>query len=244
MTRIDAFSPQERESIKQEIKQEIKRDERRSKMLGCGGCLFAVILAVGIPTAYVASRLAKTGFFDVPLMSRSLYRPTVPERTVLPLVGSKPDDIYRVLGTKVKYDPQTSLATIPVSEAELTTLVQHAVATAPANALPFPIRTIQVAVDPDVIEIYAVSPQKNRDASVRVRFRPYVKGGELRADVGEIAIGSLVLPKKVGDFLFATFGTFVIDAATGAIANVGQLMNIGLDQGVVKFMIVPAAAPH
>lgn len=241
MTRIDAFSPQERESIKKEIKQEIRSEERRRRLIGCGGLILVVLLIVGIPALYVASLLAKTGFYDVPVLSRALYKPSSPERTVVPLYGSTPDDIYRVLGTKIKYEPQTSQATFPVSESELTTLVQHSVAGARPNTLPFPVRTVQVAIDPDKIEIYVISPQKNRDATVRIRFRPYVKGGELRAEVQEIAIGSLVLPKKIGELLFAAFGTLVTDSASTAISNVGRLVNIELDQGIVRFVIVPSA---
>lgn len=239
MSRIDAFSPQERESIKKEIKQEIRREERRRRLIGCGGLLLVVLLLIGVPALYVASLLAKTGFYDVPVLSKSLYKPSEPERTVVPLYGSKPDDIYRVLGTKVRYEPQTSQATFPVSESEITTIVQHSVAAAPPNTLPFPVRTVQVAIDPDKIEIYAISPQKNRDATVRIRFRPSVKGGELRADVQEIAIGSLVLPKKIGEMLFAAFGALVTDSVSTAVANVGRLVNIELDQGVVRFVIVP-----
>ncbi len=240
MTRIDAFSPQERESIKKEIKQEIRSEDRRRRLMGCGGLLLIVLLAVGIPAFYVASQLAKTGFYDVPLLSRSLYKPSVPERTVVPLVGSKPDDIYRVLGTKVQYEAQTSQATFPVTESELTTIVQHSVASAPPKSLPFPVRTVQVAIDPDKIEIYVISPQKNRDATVRIRVKPYVKGGELRADVIEIQIGSLILPQKIGDLLFSAFGALVTDSVSTAVSNVGRLVNIELDQGVVRFVIVPS----
>lgn len=239
MSRIDAFSPQERESIKKEIKQEIRKEDRRRRLIGCGGLVLVVLLVVGLPSLYVAGMLAKTGFYDIPVLSRSLYKPSMPERDVVPLYGSKPDDIYRVLGTKVRYEAQTSQATFPVTESELTTIVQHSVASAPPNALPFPVKSVQVAIDPDKVEIYAISPQKNRDATVRIRFRPSVKGGELRADVEEIAIGSLVLPKKIGELAFAAFGALVTDSVSTAISNVGRLVNIELDQGVIRFVVVP-----
>ncbi len=241
MTRFDAFSPQERETIKKEIKQEIRSEDKRKRLIGCSVLFIVIVLAIGMPTLYVAAQFAKSGFFDVPVLSRSLYKPSEPVRAVIPLVGSKPEDIYRVLGTKVKYEPQTSQATFSVSESELTTLVQHSVASAPPNVLPFPIRTIQVAIDPDAVEIFAISPQKNRDATVRVRFKPTVKNGDLRADVAEIKIGSLVVPQKIGQLLFSAFSTLVTDSVTTAVANVGRLVDIGLDQGTARFVIVPTA---
>ena len=239
MTRIDAFSSQEREAIKKEIKQELRHEGARKRLLSCGVLLVVALFVVVGPIIYVSAQLAKTGFFDVPVLSRSLYKPTVPARTVLPLFGSKTEDIQRVLGTKVRYDPTTSQATLPVTEAEITTLVQHAIAAAPPNTLPFPIRTAQVAIDPTAIEIYAISPQKNRDATVRVRFRPFVKAGELKADVEEIAVGSLLLPKRLGNLMFSAFGAIVTDAAAEQVGNIGRLVNIELEEGAVKFIIVP-----
>lgn len=241
MTRIDAFSPQEREAIKKEIKQELHHEATRKRLLSCGVLAAITLLVIGLPILYVSAQLAKTGFYDVPVLSKSYYKPTVPVRTVLPLFGSKPDDIYRILGTKVRYEPATSQATLPVSEAEITTLVQHAIAAAPPDVLPFPVRTAQVAIDAEMVEIYAISPQKNRDATVRIRFKPTVKGGELRANVEEIAVGSLIVPKKIGDLLFAAFGAIVTDAAAEQVANVGSLVDIKLEGGVIKFVVIPKA---
>ena len=149
---------------------------------------------IGVPMTYVAAQFAKTGFYDVPVLAKMLYKPSSPTRIVQPLFGTKPDDVYKVVGTKIKYDASTNLATLPVTESELTTVVQHAVANAPKETLPFPVRTIQVGLEKGAVEIFALSPQKNRDATVRVQFRPFVKGGELNAEVLEVTIGSLEVP--------------------------------------------------
>lgn len=239
MTRIDAISEKEREELKKEIKQEIRHEDLRKKLIGCGGCLLFAIILLGIPSAYVLAQLAKSGFVDVPVMSRAMYKPLPPTRIVLPLYGSKPEDVYRVIATKVKYEPQSGFAKLPVTEAEITTVVQGAIVTAPPDMLPFPIRSAQVAIDDESVEIYAISPQKNRDATVRIRFRPYVKGGELRAEVHEVSLGSLTLNKKVGEFLFNAFGSIVVGATSDALDDLGSLVNVELDPGTIRFIVVP-----
>jgi len=239
MTRIDPFSPEQREALKTEIKQEMRHEERRRRVVRLVSGLLIAFAIIAVPVLLVSWQLAKTGFYDVPVLAKRLYRPTEPSRTVLPLYGSKPDDIFRVVGTKIMYDPSTSLAKLPMTEAELTTIAQHGVAGAPPESLPFPIKTMQVAVDPEVVEIYVVSPQKNRDATVRVRFRPFVKDGSLKADVKEIAIGSLIVPKKVGEMLFSMFGAFVTESVAKSVGQVGRLNGIELDRGIVRFVFYP-----
>lgn len=239
MTRIDAISSQEREELKKEIKQEIRHEEFRKKLMGCGGCLALALVILGVPTLYVLAQLAKTGFVDVPVLSRAAYKPLAPTRVVQPLYGTKPEDVYKVIATKVKYEPQSGFAKLPVTEAEITTVVLGAIANAPKEALPFPVRGAQVAIDEESIELFVISPQKNRDATVRIRFRPYVKGGELRAEVHEVSLGSLTLPKKVGEFAFNAFGSVVVGATAEALDDLGTLVNIELDPGVVRFIVVP-----
>lgn len=225
--------------MKTEIKQEIRHEERRKRTVRLLTGLLIAFVVIAVPVLFVSAQLAKTGFFDVPVLSAWLYKPTMPTRTVIPLYGSKPDDIYRVVGTKINYDPQTSLAKLPMTEAEITTIAQHGVASAPPDQLPFPIKTMQVAIDPDSVEIYAISPQKHRDATVRVRFRPQVKDGGLKVNVQEIAIGSLIVPNKVGDMLFSIFGSFVTDSVSKSIGQVGTLSDIELEQGIVRFVFYP-----
>lgn len=239
MTRIDPFSPEQREAIKTEIKQEMRQEERRKRLRRLAVGIAAAVLAVGIPALCVAAVLAKTGFVDVPVMSAWLYKSSAPSRTVLPLFGSKPTDIYRVVGTKIKVDPNTSLASIPLTEAELTTLAQQGVATSPPGSLPFKVKSVQVAIEPDFVEIFVVSPQKGRDATVLARLVPKVKDGKLSAEVVTIAIGSLVVPKGVGNALFAAFGAIVNESVVKAIAQVGTLTGVELGQGTVRFVILP-----
>ncbi|HTK05099.1 MAG TPA: hypothetical protein VL500_05935 [Candidatus Eisenbacteria bacterium] len=239
MTRIDPFSPEQREAIKTEIKQEMRHEERRKRTVRLVTGLLIAFVVIAVPVLFVSAQLAKTGFFDVPVLSAWLYKPTAPTRTVIPLYGSKPDDIYRVVGTKISYDPATSLAKLPMTEAEITTIAQHGVTAAPPESLPFPIKTMQVAIDPGSVEIYVVSPQKKRDATVRVRFRPQVKDGSLKASVQEIAVGSLIVPNKVGELLFSIFGAFVTDSVSKSIGQVGTLSGIELEQGIVRFVFYP-----
>ena len=239
MTRIDPFSPEQREAIKTEIKEEMRAEERRKRLRRFIVTAAIAVAAIGIPLLLVCVVMAKSGFVDVPVLSKALYKSTSPTRVVLPLYGSKPADIYRVIGTKVKVDPNTSLASVPLTEAELTTLAQNGVASTPKDSLPFPVKSIQVALDPDAVELFAISPQGRRDATVLVRFKPRVKDGKLYADVERIAIGSLEVPKGVGNAVFAAFGAIVNESVVKVAAQVGTLIRIDLEKGIVRFVILP-----
>lgn len=224
--------------MKREITQEIRQDDRRKRIMGCGGCLLAALIVLAIPTLYIASLLAKTGFVDVPVLSRALYRPSEPRRTVLPLYGTTPETMYRVLATKVTYDPAVSLATMPVTEAEMTTLLQHALFSSPEK-FPFAMKYAQIAIEPEELELYVVSPQKERDATLRMRFRPIVKDKRLEVELHEVVVGNLTLAPWMANAAFAVFGRTALAVASDAIIKVGTPINIELETGLMKFVIAP-----
>src|ERR1700675_2015092 len=98
MTRIEnVASLQDKEALKKEIRHEIRGEERRKKLASCGGCLLLVLLIVGTPVLLVAMFLAKTGFVEVPLLTRALYRPSTPLHVVMPFAGETADQVLMVL---------------------------------------------------------------------------------------------------------------------------------------------------
>jgi hypothetical protein len=205
MTRIDGAAPSDHEALKKEIKEELKEEAFRRKLVGCGACAVVLLIVIGVPVLLGASALAKTGFVNVPLFSKALYEPSQPLRTVTPLTGTSSEDVMRIAGLRIRYNETTAIASFTLTETELTTLAQNGVRDAPPGSLPIAIRTAQVAVDPDLVEVFLISPRKERDATVRLRFTPDVREGDVVFDVREIVIGSYRVPLSVGNLLFDAF---------------------------------------
>lgn len=240
MTRLDIpAAPADRSALKQEIKQEIKKEQMQAKLLGCGGCALILVVLLAIPTYVVAATLARTGFFNIPVLSERLYKPSEPVRRVMPLVGSNASAAMAAAGAKAKFDPHTSLLTLKLTETDLTTLAQEMVRTAKPGELPIPIRDIQIAVDEDRVELFAVSPQEGRDATVRLRFQPMVNRGVIDFEIQEALIGSLKVPKGIAQIAFGSLAETIAKGVLDATKDIGSLYSIATEKGAMRFLILP-----
>jgi hypothetical protein len=239
MTRIESVTPDQREALKGEIKKEIRQESFRRNVIGCGGCALVIAVLLAIPTYFVAATLARTGFYEVPFLSQRLYKPSSPMRQVNALVGSNAKTALIAASAKSKFDPRTNLLTLALTETDLTTMAQETVRSAKPEDLPIPIRHLQVALDERTIEVFALSPQGSRDATVRVRFLPLVRSGGVSFEVQEVRIGDLELPKSVAQFFVGHVAKAVADAVLAESSEIGSLFSIELDKGAIRFLILP-----
>jgi len=242
MTKIDIGDQETRQVLKKEIIDEMQHDVRRRKVRNCLGCLFLVILAVTVPVAIVAVQLAKTGLVEVPLLTSRLYHPIQPSREVRPLFGAKASDILLAAASKAKPTLTLGLIKMSFTEAELTTLAKEGIAASGAN-LPIPLKSIQVAVDTDAVEIFAVTPQNGRDVTVRARFLPWVDAGQMKITPKELIIGGLSVPPSLSGALSLVLNKSLGNVLTTTINQVGRLVVVELDKGVLRLQIVPNFRP-
>lgn len=241
MTRMDAPSaPVDREGLKREIVAELTQEARRKKVITCGGCLLALLVALGLPTLWVLSYVARTGFVEVPVLTPWLYSPSKPERQVLPLGGSTSESVLRAVLARSSLDPHTSLLTFVFKEEDLTTLIAHAVWLAPKGSLPFAISQAQFAVDSGTIELFLVSPRPHREATVLVRVSPHVeRNGKISYDVQEMRIGAFKVPRGLAGILFATLGSFITETFRKQAADVGTIIDVVPLDRQLKILIAP-----
>lgn len=234
MTRIEAKPADERDALKREIIGEIRGAETRRKAIGCGACaLVWLVVILGIAW-FIGSNLAKTGIVRVPMFSAPSTASQQPTRSVAPLVGTKPEDIPKIVGLRAKPDPNASRVSFTLREAELTSIVDHALVTGGAS-LPFPVKSAQVVIEPGFIELFVVSPRDQGTVTVRTRFVPKVDAtGRLELEVRQVMIGALELPRAVGELLFGVIRTPINDAIASATGASGSsLYGVGLESGVL-----------
>jgi hypothetical protein len=224
--------------LKKEIKGELRREDARRRMAGCGVGLVIVLAIVAIPVVLAASTLAKTGFVDVPFLTDRLYRSPEPIRSVRPLTGSGPKEVMQSVMSRVSFNPVTSRTKFTFSEQELTTLVQGLLAD-PA-ALPFRASRIQVAADPDFLEITLVAVRPRRNAVVRVRALPEVNDGTLRFAANEVAVGGLLLTDRMGQVVLDTYGSSATKLLNEVLSKIGRPHGIDLGKGRISIdLLIP-----
>lgn len=242
MTRLEIPAqdqPINRDELKKVIRHELFFEIFRRKALGCLGWLLIAFLVLGVPTLLIASAFAKSGFADVPVLSRWLYEPSEPIRAVRPYAGTTTDDVLTSVGRRAKYDLHTGLVTVTVSETEFTTIVAESIATAPPDSLPFPISSVQVAIEPRTVELFAISPQEGRDATVRLRVSPTVASGKLGLEVRELRLGAQNIPKSLAQFGTSFLTGVVSRTISEQFAAAGELVDVETDIGELRLIMLP-----
>lgn len=234
--RTDAVNPVDREVIKEEIRGELRREAGRRRAFGCIGCLVVFVLLVGIPSVLVASFAAKTGLVEVPGFTRWMYRPAEPIRAVTPVAGADAAVIISSAVLKARPDLNTGLAHVPISEQQLSTVAAE-FASRFAGHLPIKVSKVQVAVEPEFIEVFATVPRGNNVTTLRLRLAPNSDGQTLRLDLIELVIGGATVPKFIAGALTAPIRTEAVAGLQGIVSGAGQIVGIGLTRGSADFIL-------
>lgn len=183
-----------REKMKKEIKEEIRRDEKRRKLVNCIGCLTLKLVVLLAVVLFTASLVAKTGLYEIPVLTNWLYHPSEPTRIVQPLIGYDGEQVMQNAMARAEYNGITSSFSISLSEQELTTIAAEA-AEKSDNESGFAIKSVQMTVSTDGIELFAVSPRSERDVTIKSLFLPSISdNGKMIFDVKTLEIGALDIP--------------------------------------------------
>ena len=236
MTKIESAAPAEdREALKKEILAEIKSDARRKKLLGCAGCLLFEFLLVAVPLVFAAVIIAKTGLVSVPLFTNWLYRPAEPVRTVVPISGMDSEQIMRAALLRADIDPALGKVEVKLLESEMTRLVRDGLAAA-EDSLPLPLRSAQLAVSPDGIEFFALTPKDDRNVTIKGEIIPTVKDGRVEFGIRGVSVGALTVPDGISRSLAPIFDRVINDALAGS-SDLGELKDVRLEEGAMTLVV-------
>lgn len=229
----------ERQAFKEEIKDEIAHDARRKARARFWWSLAIVAVVVLTPILLVAAALAKTGLVAVPVLSSVLYHPRQPQRLVRPIAGATPESVIQAAAYAAKLDPVTRLATVHLTEAQLTTVVDPILQL--ETSLPFHVVHGQVAIDADAAEAYAAIASKDRQSSLLVVFHPRYDNGVLSLNFEKIAIGDLDLPGFLLRIIETRANKAVNEAFAGGFSGAGKIASLTLTPGVLDVALDPFA---
>lgn len=185
-----------------------------------------VVGALVIVFALITTFLALSGFVEVPVLS-NFYHPPVPLRIVQTTQTLTPSQFQSILETRLR---QSALATpqppyqIEVREEELTAALRGGI----GDALSDPavrVSGLQVAVDPQMLELSGTFRRSIWRFDLRLRARPKVTAGMVTLEPIEIRVNAWTLPQALASQLMAIvlnrdLGAFRLSAGTAGVTAV------------------------
>lgn len=144
--------------------------------------------------------LARTGLFEVPVLSGLAYR-TVP--TPSRVVATSPDDNTsldaKLAAAQAAIDPATGLAELSLSEAEFNSLMRE------SNP------DLNLAFTGDTIELFTPLKMEKATLYLTLELAPTVENGHLRINLTRAKIGRLGLPAGLFNWAGRVFQSRLVD---------------------------------
>jgi hypothetical protein len=241
MTRVEppaSARPVGRDDVRDIVRRELFLEIFRRKFFSCLGYLLMITVILGIPSFIVASFAAKTGFVEIPVLTAWLYEPAAPLRTVASS-GTSAEVIMLNVASRSKYEPSSGLLNATIKENELTALAVASMRNANAADLPFEMSGVQIAVDPDLVEVFAVAPRGSREATVLIRFIPRVVGRSVELELKELRLGAAKVPHRLAQSLASVISRFVSDSISKEFGSVGAITAVKAESGTLRVTLIP-----
>lgn len=224
-----------REQMKREIMSEIRRDERHRRTWGCLRWMLVKLGLFLVTLLIVAVGIAKTGLYEIPVLTNWLYQAGEPTRVVQPLMGYDDEQVMQGAMARAEYNGSTGLFSVNLTEKELSTLATGAVGVKDDN-FDFTIKSAQMAVMEQGIEVFTVLSRPERDVTVKILVDPLVKDGKIVLDAKELQVGSLNMPSfLVSSVSKLISGQFMDSLATG----LGELQDVQTKEGELTIIFKP-----
>ena len=227
-----------REKMKKEIIKEVRHDEKRRKAINCLGCLFLKLIFFLVVALLVAFGVAKTGLYEIPVLTNWLYHPGEPIRVVQPLIGSDGEQVMRNAMARAEYNAAVNLFSVNLTEQELTTLVVEAAAKQGGES-GFEIKLVQMTVSEEGIELFAVSPRSERDVTIKSLIRPVVTEGKMLLDVRTLEIGALSIPGSFVSLVSKIVSGQLSDALSLSASGLGELHEVRTEDKQLYIVFKP-----
>lgn len=239
MTRIDRVDSDAHVEFTEGNREEPAEKERRGKTLSLGGWMVVIAIIILVPVLWMTSVFTRMGIMTLPVISKWVYDPVVPEREVIPLAGYRMSDVLSTFGARSTYDFTTGFVDTSIREQELTTLISQALSET-ENA-PFEVTGAQMVVEEDFVELYVTMHTDDGVVPLRARVIPSTDGRMLEIEVLEVIIGGYVIPKPLVNIMFSVFGKNILTSVREGLLSLGELRAVSLQQGKVEITFDPSA---
>lgn len=229
--------PTEKEVLRKEIKKELKTSKRKKRLLQCGGCLGVVLIIFGALLFFIGYAGAKSGVFNVPVLSDKFYEEPEPVHQVI-VNEEQQENIENILSEKVggviesKISPENIGKKVsfelPLAEEELTALLRRNLIGQSEGEIK--VKDIQISVTPGYLELFVkFDLQALQTEPIFIfKFSPRIKEGRLELVPEDLQLGELGLPTRLGSLLIEGFLKDKLNQFSQTIAQFGELKEVEL----------------
>jgi len=245
MARIDTELNQNqvnKELLKREVKQEIKKEFFRSELKGKFrkffrkiGCLLIVLFILFSLGVVGAAAVAKTGLYNIPIISKIFYEQPEPLRTVQ--IDKPVSQIMADLGWQVAGElasSQSSVITISLAESELTALARESFASSSLLRSRINIDTLQLAATSEEIEFFS-QLYWPKQTHLTVGFNLVVEAETIKLEMTRWHLGGLKMPLSLGNWLLNKFLSSRVDQMLSSVLQKIQVQEIKTAEGKIIF---------
>lgn len=245
MVRVDS-EPKDKEVnkelLRQEIKQEVKKEFFRSELRGKFrkffkkiGCLLFILLILVSVAIIGSAAIAKTGLWNIPVISKIFYEQPEPLRQVA--VSRSVVSIVADLGwqaAKNALNSQSDVLTISLTEEELTALARESFASSSLLRSRINVDTLQLVVQPNEIEFFSQLFWP-RQTHLTIGFVPLIEEGEIKLELTRWHLGGLRMPLGLGNWFLNKFLNSRFDQMLASVLQKVQVEEISLGQTEIIF---------
>ncbi|OGM01224.1 hypothetical protein A2480_01665 [Candidatus Uhrbacteria bacterium RIFOXYC2_FULL_47_19] len=228
-----------RDELKREIKAELSHESWRRALKAITIYLVVFVILLLVPILGLTTMAARSGLVKVPLLSDWLYHPDLPERIVLPLTGTDPNDIMSIVAARTSFNSTTETLDMTISEQELTTLLSGVILSeSEVSNLPLPIKSVQTSFGDGLINVYALTGEDYNSVPLSIRLRPAVVGGLVWLKAEDLTVGSLSVPDAVANLMIKSVNASLNRAIEQGLGENGELRSIVVVGDKIKVSLV------
>ena len=192
---MDGLRRELRTQVEEEIRSNLRKRTWRNFLLRGLGCCGLYALSLLGAVAILGYGVARTGFFIIPFVSERVVHARAPSRLVVASTSNPEQLLAANIRDAFRAGSATNGAVLTFSEAELTSLFRMLLTTS-GRLPPVAQTTAQVVVDAGVVELFTHIPAYGGGTTtVILRGVPVIRDGRITADLSEVVVGNLGIPR-------------------------------------------------
>lgn len=230
-----------KKQITRQVEVDLRKQARRKKIVRFFGCLALLVVVVGgllIGGAWLAAR---TGLYDVPLISSWAFKTPVPIHKVegaenfqqIDLLENLESKIVNLMKTEYPGKLRVSAAEVSLEEEILTAYIRQNIDGIVENVSPsYKVSYVQLAAEPEDMEFFLrLDRDDNLPVYLSVLFVPVPKDSKIDLDIKNVRIGNLNIPTFIAKPLAGALFGSLIEMLKIPTVGFFYLKDIKLDYG-------------
>jgi len=232
-----------KKDIKKQVEVDLRKQARRKKLFRCFSCLVLLIAVFGAVVFIGAWLVARTGLYEIPMISSWAFQVPEPVHRVDTSKGYTADDLLLSMRTDInnlietQYPGQllVSEASISLDEEIITAYLAETIQPS-LVASGFILNQFQLAVEPEAIEIFGYLSRGDRPVYVTITAVPTILEDDISLEIKQARLGNLPVPKSIISIFFGPLVESMLKAFQLPTVGFVSLRDIELMYSKIKLI--------